>query len=121
MLKSILIGALCCLLSSTSRAATIEKLGEPCRSFNVLGGRYVKDPAGKQWLVLTNMNEATHCELIFIDYENNTALTFVGPAGQGAWSLNVVPDDRLVVGTYYDGAYLVFDLKKMTFAQTAHV
>jgi streptogramin lyase len=81
----------------------------------------VKDPGGKEWLVLTNMNEATHCELIFVDYANNTSKTFTGPAGQGAWSLNVVPGDRLVVGTYYDGDYLVFDLKQMAFTHTVPV
>jgi outer membrane protein assembly factor BamB len=99
-------------------AAAVESLGEPCRAFNVLAGRVVTDPAGKEWLVLTNMNEASGMELIFIDPRSNTAKSYKAPAGAGSWALLQVPGDRLVVGTYYDGTFMVFDLKQMKFIQS---
>ena len=75
-------------------------------------------PDGKEWFVLSNTNESTGVELIFIDFANNTGKKFSAPAGQGAWMLNQVPGDRLVVGTYYDGKMMVFDLKTMSFTKT---
>jgi hypothetical protein len=102
-------------------SADVEPLGQPCRAFNILYGRNVKAPDGRDYLVLANMNEATHTELIFLDYDKNEARTFVAPAGSGAWSLNQVPNDRLVVGTYYDGTWMTFDLKSMAFTKTAKI
>ena len=104
-------------VAPTARAA--ESLGEPCRAFNVLAGRVVTDPAGTEWFVLTNMNEASGMELVFIDPKTNAAKAYKAPAGAGAWALLQVPGDRLVVGTYYDGTFMVFDLKKMEFVKSA--
>src|SRR4249919_1004788 len=87
--------------SIASAASPFESLGQPCRGFNVLASRVVTDPAGKEWYVLANTNETTGVELVFIDLKNNTAKKFRAPAGQGAWLLNQVPGDRLIVGTYY--------------------
>ena len=58
------------------------------------------DAAGKEWFVLSNTNETSGVELIFIDFAANTGKTFRAPAGQGAWLLNPVPGDRLIVGTW---------------------
>ncbi len=104
-------------LASICSAATFESLGKPCRGFNVLATRVIKAPDGKEYFVLSNSNETTGVELIFIDFAANTAKKFVAPAGQGAWLLNPVPGDRLVVGTYYDGNLMIFDLKKMEFVK----
>src|SRR5437867_6922625 len=106
--------------AQTSRP-TLELLGQPCRAFNVLAGRAVVDPSGKEWLVLTNMNENSGAELIFIDFKNDKGRTFRAPAGAGSWALDEVPGKRLVVGTYYDGAWMVFDLASMKFVKTVHV
>src|SRR5438552_8606310 len=97
-----------------------ELLGQPSRAFNVLAGRDVIDPQGKEWLVLTNMNEISGCELIFIDFENNTGTTYRASAGQGAWALQQV-GEKLIVGTYYDGQFMVFDLKQMKFLRSVGV
>lgn len=114
-LRSIL---LMLVMSVTALAGTFQSLGKPCHAFNVLASCTVKDPAGREWFVLSNTNEATGLELIFIDFHNNTAHTYRAPAGQGAWLLNQVPGNRLVAGTYYDGTLLVFDLKSMSFIKT---
>src|SRR6059036_3075399 len=105
----LLIGVWLC---SAASAASFEPLGQPCRGFNVLASRVVKDPAGKEWFVLSNTNESSGVELIFIDFHADTGKTFRAPAGQGAWALNQVPGDRLIVGTYYDGRMMVFDLRE---------
>ena len=65
--------------------------------------------------MLTNMNEASGCELIFLDFENDTGQVYRAPAGAGAWALREVSGDRLIVGTFYDGMFMVFDLKQMQF------
>ncbi len=114
-MNSLILFCLACLLVTSIARADFESLGQPCRSFNVLASRVVKDPAGKEWYVLSNSNETTGVELIFIDFQNNTAKKYPAPAGQGAWLLNPVSNDRLIVGTYYDGKLMVFDLKSMSF------
>lgn len=99
--------------------ATVESLGQPCRAKNILSGRVIADrTSGKEWLVLCNTNEASNVELLFIDFRNNTGKAYTAPAGQGSWALQELPGDRLAVGTYYDGKFLVFDLKKMEFIKT---
>jgi hypothetical protein len=100
--------------------ASFESLGAPCYSRQVLAGRAVLDrQTGRELFVLTNMNEISRMELIFIDPQVNTARVFKAPVGDGSWALNEVPGDRLIVGTYYDGTFMVFDLKSMQFVKTA--
>ncbi len=101
-------------------SADVEHIGQPCRARNVLAGRTVTDRAsGREWFVLTNMNEDTGCELIFIDYMAGEGKAIRAPAGSGSWALDEVPGDRLIVGTFYDGQFMVFDLRKMEFIKTA--
>lgn len=126
MWMTVLLGVFAALLpagaaqdAAASSQAQVESLGRPCRAKNILTGRLVTDPAtGRQTLVLPNMNEVSGMELLFVDFENNTARVVRCPAGQGAWSLNEVPGRRLVVGTYYDGKYMVLDLERMRFVKT---
>lgn len=107
-------------LAASVQGATLEKLGQPCRAKNVLASRLVTDRSdGRERLVLTNMNEDTGCELIFVDFEKDTGQVYRAPAGSGSWALNEVPGDRLVVGTFYDGVFMVFDLRKMEFVKVA--
>src|SRR5579871_1169481 len=104
---------------ATSTPPHLDRLGQPCRAKNVLAGRVVVDRTdGREWLVLTNMNETSGAELMFIDFIRNTGRTFHAPAGAGSWALNEVPGDRLIVGTFYDGQFMVFDLKQMQFVKT---
>lgn len=108
------------LLALAASSAEIVKLGQPCQARNVLAGRVVVDRStGRDMLVLSNMNENAGAELIFIDPETDTARVFRAPAGAGSWALNEVPGDRLVVGTFYDGVFMVFDLNKMEFVQVS--
>lgn len=118
MLAITACAALVVLAAAGAEAAKIEHLGQPCRAKNVLAGRVVVDRAdGRERLVLANMNEDTGAELIFIDFERDTGKVFRAPAGSGSWALNEVSRDRLVVGTFYDGRFMVFDLRKMEFIQ----
>jgi outer membrane protein assembly factor BamB len=97
-----------------------QDLGEPCRAKQVLAGRVVVDRKdGRERFVLTNDNETHGCELIFIDPQKGTGKVYEAPAGAGSWALNEVPGDRLIVGTFYDGAFMTFDLKQMKFVQTS--
>ena len=116
-MKPIFLSLVVCSLASAAAPAALEPLGQPCRGFNVLASRVVKAPDGKEYFVLSNTNETSGVELIFIDFANNTGRKFTAPAGQGAWALNQVPGDRLIVGTYYDGKMMVFDLKAMKFTK----
>jgi len=100
-------------VASGAARAEVEHLGQPCRAKNVLASIVVRDPVdGTDQLVLTNMNEAAGAELLFIDYRKNTGRVVKAPAGDGSWALNEVPGNRLVVGTYYDGMFMVYDLAK---------
>ena len=108
------------LLAAGATAAELEHLGQPCRAKNILSGRVVVDrTTGREMLVLGDTNEGAGLELIFLDYERNTGKSYRAPAGSGSWALNEVPGDRLVIGTHYDGRFIVFDLKKMEFIGTA--
>ncbi|MEN6521716.1 MAG: hypothetical protein ABFD46_11280 [Armatimonadota bacterium] len=99
----------------------IVHIGQPCRAKNVLAGRVVVNrTTGHEELVLTDTNEDAGVHLLFIDIEANTGRAYKAPAGSGAWGLLEVPGDRLVVGTYFDGMFMVFDLKKMEFIKAAH-
>jgi len=98
----------------------LELLGQPCRAKNILSTCMVKDRAtGREMFVLADMNENSHAELLFIDFKNNTGKAYRAPAGAGSWALKEVPGDRLIVGTFYDGVFMVFDLNKMQFVKVA--
>ena len=97
-----------------------QHLGQPCRAKQILSGKIVVDRRdARERFVIANNNEEHNLELIFIDFENDTAEVFTAPSGAGSWALLEVPGDRLIVGTFYNGVYLVFDLKTMQFVQTA--
>jgi outer membrane protein assembly factor BamB len=107
------------LAGTTTAAAQIETLGQPCRAKQVLAGRVVTERRdGHEWFVLTNDNETHGAELLFIDFQKDTGQMFPAPAGAGSWALNEVQGDRLVVGTFYDGMFMVFDLKQRKFVKT---
>lgn len=87
----------------------MRHLGQPCRARNVHTGTLVQD-RGREWFVITNTNENAHVELIFIDAKNDTGEVHRAPAGAGAWALQKLPGNRLAIGTYYDGTFLIFDV-----------
>lgn len=98
----------------------VEKIGQPCRAKQVLGGRVVRDPnTGRELFAITNMNEVSGAELILIDADRDTAELIRAPAGAGCWAIIEAPEDRLVLGTFYDGQFMVCDLKQKRFVQNA--
>lgn len=97
----------------------VESLGTPCRAFQVLAGRMVTDrTTGRELFVLTNMNEMSGAELIFIDPAANTGRSYRAPKGAGSWALKEIAGDRLAVGTFYDGQFMIFDLRQMKFVRS---
>lgn len=123
MMREMLIGMLLAamtlaVVAGGAQAAKLEKLGQPCRAKNILASLVLKDrTTGREYFVLSNMNESSHAELIFVDFEHDTANVYKAPAGAGSWALQEVPGDRLIVGTFYDGVFMTFDLKKMEFTK----
>jgi outer membrane protein assembly factor BamB len=100
----------------------IEDLGQPCRDKQILAGTVVTDRLnGRELLALTNMNEISQMELIFVDLVQNTGKVVTCPNGSGAWAFKEVPGNKLVIGTFYDGKLMVFDLQKMEFITSIDV
>jgi len=101
---------------------TLHLIGKPCLANNILAGVTVTDRAtGRELFIMTNSSEGSGLELFVIDVEQNTARVIKAPVGQGAWAIREVPGDRLIIGTYYDGTFLVFDLIKMEFTHSIKV
>ncbi len=98
------------------RELTAIPLAEPCRAKQMLYGCLVPDPSdGRIRLWLTNMNETSGGELIAVDLESDTGEIYRWPAGHGSWHILPVADEKLVISTYYDGKFIVFDMKTKTF------
>lgn len=117
-----ILAASLAVAAATAMTATIEHVAQPCRAKNILAVQMVRDrDTGRELLALCNMNEISGMELIFIDFEKDTGRIYRAPAGSGAWALMEVPGGRLVIGTYYDGSLMLFDLKSMSFVHTASV
>lgn len=107
---------------STTQPTAVEHVGQPCRAFQILGTCLVTDRHdGRERLVLMNNNETYGCELLYIDFEKDTGTVYPAPAGAGSWSVIEVPGDRLVIGTFYDGSYMVFDLKQLAFVKAVRL
>lgn len=98
-------------------AAEVTLLGQPCRARLVAAGTLIED-AGREWFVITNMNENSRMELIFIDPETGEGEVHRAPAGDGSWALLPLTRNRLAVGTFYDGLFLIFDVPSRTWVKT---
>jgi hypothetical protein len=109
--REVLLTALVSGLATTASAekTNMELLGQPCLARNMHNGCLVQDK-GRDFFVLTNTNEITNVELIFIDIEAGTGETYPAPTGSGAWALQKLPGNQLGVGTYYNGTFLIFDV-----------
>lgn len=101
------------------RRKTWKYLGQPCRNFNILASTVIQDPFdGKEKLVLSNFAASETGSLIFIDPDTNKGESFKLPVGAGAWGLVNWHNEKLIIGTCTEQAYLhVFDLKTRTFAE----
>jgi hypothetical protein len=96
-----------------------ERVGQPCRNFNILATAAVLDPYdGREKFVLSNFTAGGTGNLIFIDPASGEGESFRLPGDEGAWGLVNWNDEKLVVGTCPQYAYLhVFDLKTRTWAE----
>ncbi|MCC6443967.1 MAG: hypothetical protein IT210_10995 [Armatimonadetes bacterium] len=107
---------------AAERKGKLEHLGQPCRAKQILAGRVVTDRKdGRERFVVTNDNESQGLELLFIDFEKDRGEMHVAPAGAGSWALKEVSGDRLIIGTFYDGTFIVFDLKTMKYVKHARL
>jgi len=94
-------------------------LGQPCRNFNILATTIITDPLdGREKFVLSNFAAGETGNIIVIDPESNKGESYTLPVGAGAWGLVNWHDEKIIVGTCTEQAYLhVFDLKTRTFSK----
>jgi streptogramin lyase len=110
------------IVKAASPGEELERLGEPCRAFNILAGACVNVAGGAGCdLALTNMNEASGLELLLVPQSTGPARRISAPSGQGAWALAKVQGARLVLGTFYDASFLIFDLVREEFIKRVSV
>lgn len=95
-------------------------LGQPCRNFNILATVVITDPLdGREKLVLSNYAMGETGSLIFIDTESGDGESIFLPKGPGAWGLVNWRNEKLIVGTCVDQAYLhVLDLGTRQWSET---
>jgi hypothetical protein len=84
-----------------------EKLGQPCRNFQILGIAKFADPRdGREKVVLSNFAAgATGC-LVFIDPDTGAGESIALPGDHGAWAVLNLDDEKLLVGTCAQYGYL---------------
>lgn len=93
-----------------------EYLGRPSKAFSIHAGCTVVAPSnGHELFAVVNMNEISNMELILIDPEKNDGCVFHAPNGKGSWGMLRAPNDTIVIGSFYNGEFAVFDLRKIEF------
>ncbi|GBG11453.1 hypothetical protein PAT3040_06272 [Paenibacillus agaridevorans] len=92
---------------------------QPCKNFNILASTDIIDPIdGKQKWVLSNFAAGGVGNLIFIDTATEEAEAVPLPGDSGAWGLVNWNNEKLIVGTCPEHAYLhCFDLATRTWAE----
>lgn len=95
------------------------KVGEPCRNFNVLNYTAIMDPKdGREKIVLSNYAAGSVGNLVFIDSLTGEGERIPLPGDGGAWGLLNLGNDKLLVGTCPNYAYLLcLDLRTRTWAE----
>lgn len=93
--------------------------GQPCRNFNILARTSVIDPKdNREKFLLSNFADGETGNIILIDVKTGKGENFPLPVGAGAWGLVNWHDNKIIVGTCTEQAYLhVFDLKKRKWAE----
>ena len=114
-----LLGSGVGMQSLANNTRTWKYLGQPCRNFNILATTVVHDPYdGREKFVLSNFAEGEVGSIILIDTGTGKGENFPLPVGAGAWGLVNWHNEKIIVGTCVDQAYLhVFDLKTHTWAK----
>ncbi|MDU2242565.1 MAG: hypothetical protein E7E23_18510 [Paenibacillus sp.] len=93
---------------------------QPCKNFNILGHTSILDPwDGREKYVLSSFALGGTGMIVFIDTLTGEGESFVLPVGNGAWGIVNWHDEKLIIGTCVDQAYLhVFDLQSRTWLET---
>ncbi|MGN6492034.1 MAG: hypothetical protein ACTHLE_08580 [Agriterribacter sp.] len=96
-----------------------EFLVAPCRNFNFLSAKTILDPFdGKNKYVLSNFAGNETGSIIIIDPVSGKGENLMLPIGAGAWGLVNWHNEKLIIGTCTEQAYLhVLDLKTRKFAE----
>jgi hypothetical protein len=104
-------------------SASITYVGQPCRNFNILASVVILDPwDGREKFVLSNMAVGETGNLIFIDTETGVGESFVLPGDYGAWGLVNWNNEKLIVGTCPEHAFLhCFELRTRTWKESLTV
>jgi len=99
---------------------SFEQLGEPCRNFNILNYTTVKDPLdNREKLLLSNYVAGGVGSLIFIDSLTGEGESVELPGDGGAWGLLNWRNQKVLVGTCPDYAYIhCLDLKTRTWEKS---
>lgn len=97
---------------------TYERIGQPCRNFNILGSTIIVDPAdGREKVVLSNFAAGATGNLILLDPESGEGEPIPLPGDEGAWAVLNLDDETLLVGTCPRYGYLhSLDLATRTWA-----
>ena len=96
-----------------------ERIGQPCRNFNILGATSFVDPRdGRQKMVLSNFAAGATGNLIIVDPESGDGEAIQLPVDEGAWAVLVLDAETLLVGTCPRGGYLHrLDLRSRSWAE----
>ncbi|MDI4645031.1 hypothetical protein [Cohnella hashimotonis] len=96
-----------------------EFVGQPCRNFNILGQTSLIDPLdGKEKHVLSNFALGGTGTVVIIDTLTGEGEQHELPIGNGAWGIVNWNNEKLVIGTCVEQAYLhVLDLRTRTWAE----
>jgi hypothetical protein len=105
--------------ASVPKAGKPVLSGQPCRNFNILARTSVIDPKdNREKFLLSNYADGETGNIILIDIKTGKGENFPLPIGAGAWGLVNYHNNKIIVGTCTDQAYLhVFDLKKREWAK----
>lgn len=97
----------------------VTEVGKPCRNFNILASAVIQDPwDGREKLVLSNFAAGQTGNLIFIDTQTGEGESLMLPGDDGAWGLVNWHNEKLVVGTCPNHAYLhCLDLRTREWAE----
>ncbi len=98
---------------------TVERLGKPCRNFNILGIARLVDPRdGREKVVLSNFASGATGNLVIVDPSTGGGESIPLPGDEGAWAILNLDDETLLLGTCAGFGYLHrLDLRSRRWAE----
>lgn len=90
-----------------------ELMNQPCLGWNFQAAGSVYNPDSEQELfLLTASAEVGGAVLLAIAAKGKAAAAVAIPGTAGAWAMAPMTNDRIAIGSYYDGAIHIFDLQQ---------